>query len=167
VTRTIKTSDSRSKSDCPISIGRSRWWPRVLLVAVVIVGFAIVSYMLVSTDRVLRLSDGVIEDRFFFAAAHVGSRDRESVMAPLRVSRTGNAPNGKVVVIPRAHLLKSRPSPSTYGGRLATQCKTVRDLLVIRNSGDSEIENTWRLIAIRAAAGQSIDNIVDSLAARP
>lgn len=167
MTKKMKTSDGRSNSDCPTSIGRPRWWSRVLLVAVVIVGFAIAAYTLISKDSVLRLSDGVVEDRYFFAGVRAGSRDRESVMAPLRVSRTTNNPSGEVVVMPRAHLLKSGPSPSTYGGRLVTQCKTVRDLLVMHNPGDSEIENTWRLIAVRAAAGQSIDDIIDGLSTRP
>lgn len=164
---TRRNSDDRPLDQSVMPTVRQHRWRSRWLLALGAVTCAILLFMLLSKDRVLRLSSGFVEDRYFFAGVHIGSVDRESALGSIQVVVSANAPTGEVIVIPKSYLVRFGPSPSTYGGRLVTQCKTVGEILQVRDADRAEIERVWRAIATRGGAGACIDDLIRDLLSKP
>jgi hypothetical protein len=166
VTKESRESDRHLEGDCKTG----QWGSRgrvAILATLAVIGILILGCSLLTTERVLRLSDGFIEDRLFFAGIFVGSSERQSVVAPFRLDQS-KLFGGKVVSMSgRVQWLRTHKTPSTYGGRLAVQCYTAFGLLEVHEASDSEAEVVWRRIAERALGRQPVDDIVDSLVRRP
>lgn len=127
------------------------------------IGLLLVGCALLSSDIVIRLSDGVIDKRVFLAGFRVGSLNRVSALAPFDVSRSDSGVDGQIIVSSRASLWRSGPAPSRYGARLLTQCQTVSRLLGLSNVSESEVKIIWVRIAQKAVNEEPIGGIIDSL----
>lgn len=166
MTRKSRESDRHSEGRCK----EGKWGSRgrvAILVTLAVIGVLILVCSLLTTERVLRLSDGFIEDRLFFAGIFVSSSERHSVVAPFRLDQSKLFGSKVVTMSGRVQLLRTHKTPSTYGGRLAAQCHTAFGLLEVHEASDSEAEIVWRRIAERALDRQPVDDIIDSLVRRP
>lgn len=145
------------------SRNRTRRW---LFITVVAATCALLLFALLEKERALRLADGVVEDRYFLAGMRIVSSDRESALGLLRVDRSDSTPAGELLVVPRRHLLTTGPTPSTFGGRFVTQCKTIGEILKTQNADADEIQHVWRMIAVRGAARADVDDVIQDLLSR-
>ncbi len=146
-----------------ISLKRYRRWSLAIVAVFFVVGFVCV---VLRKDCVMQLADGHIEERLF-AGLRIRSVDRGSVLGNLRVGFLTKPPSGEVVIADKTCLLDFGPSPSTYGGRLVTQCKTIGRILETNAADASDVERTWRAVAARAAVRGPVDDLIDDLLRKP
>ncbi len=142
------------------SASEKRAW--ALAMILLVLGVVVGGGASISRTRVLRMSDGMLVDRYAIGGLGISSVERRSVWHPLPV-QPAEHPVVLEFELQRQPIWGITKTPSSYANRLVSECGTLRELLLLRGSSPAEAADIWNQVVAKATARQSIEPIIREL----
>ena len=113
----------------------------------------------ISRTRVLRMSDGMLLDRYAIGGIRISSVDRQSVLHPLHIQPAEHSLSFEFE-LQKQSIWTNYPPPSSYANRLVSECSLLREVIVGRDLSVEEVAELWSQVVAKAKAREPIEPII-------